>query len=285
MFFFVFAHKKSCFCVLILFINVMKPSSVAAVAALAVASAAQGALALQPTKVHAATCASTPTEWSIDAPATADPSTPRLDVNLATPSYAGKASPTTPPTYTLTGSLGLPDHPLGVFAFESNGTACGEQTAYVKDGVLGQVVMKFPPCDGGWTPGNAVNATVHVDVWTVLPVIPPLLSTGFEFDLHLNDAQERGGGGAGDGAGAEQLCLKLDLAQPPETGSQKSQDVCLMDDPAKSNPSAYVPGLDLPRALTRCRCHCHCWGAARSLARSLIVIVVIARSLACLLRK
>ena len=220
----------------------MKPSCVAAVTAVALASAAQSALALQPTKVQATTCASTPTEWSIDAPATADPSTPRLDVNFATPSYAGKSS--SPPTYALTGSLGLPDHPLGVFGFESNGTACGEQTAYVKDGVLGQVVLKFPPCDSGWTPGNAVNATVHVDVWTVLPVIPPLLSTGFEFDLHLMDAQDN------NATGTEQLCLKLDLAQPPETGSQKSQDVCLMDDPAKSNPSASVI---LPLVLSRFR--------------------------------
>jgi hypothetical protein len=86
------------------------------------------------------------------------------------------------------------------------------QVAYVLNGVLGQVLLDFPECP--WPASSAVDVSAHIDVWTVLPVIPPLLASGFEFTLHVTD----------DNAGAkEQLCLKLDLAQPPETGSMKDQ--------------------------------------------------------------
>ena len=207
----------------------LKTAAFAAAAALC----ATGSHALEPTKIKAELCEATgTTSWQVSAPSTTDPSPPRLDVDLSTDDYAGNL---TAPHWQVSGSLGIPDHPLGVFAFEGNGTACGEQTTYVKDGVLGQVVVTFPPCpwqasaDGATAP---VNVTVHVDVWTVLPAIPPLLSTGFELDLSVGD-------GAADGD--QELCLKVDLAQPPATGAEKSQDVCNMNDPEKSTIPPYPP--------------------------------------------
>jgi hypothetical protein len=101
------------------------PAATAAVAALLLA--AGGANALDPTKVQAALCdgATPPTKWTVTAPQTTTPSTPRFDVGLSTSSFAGADQQ----HFELHGSLGMPDHPLGVFRFEANGTACGQQAS------------------------------------------------------------------------------------------------------------------------------------------------------------
>lgn len=214
------------------------PSAATGVAALAAAVAAllpSPASALLPTVVTAASCSSSfspPTVWKIDAPSTTAPNTVRFDTVVSTASFNGTTTGDGV-TFAVEGSLGIPDHPLGVFKFEANGSACGTQTAYVMDGVLGQLLLHFPPCP--WTAGAPVNFTVHTDVWTVLPILPPLLASGLEFELHLNTPA------ASSSDVEEQLCLKLDLAQPPQEGAVKSQDVCTMDDPSKSSPTPYPP--------------------------------------------
>jgi len=105
--------------------------------------------------------------------------------------------------------------------------------------VLGQVVVDFPACPWKISNQDAVNFTMHVDIWTVLPILPPLLASGFDVQLSLSSLAALSS--SKNTALQQQLCMDVSLAQPPESGALKSQDVCLMDDPRKAEPSAYPP--------------------------------------------
>eukprot|EP01065_Artemidia_motanka_P026093 TRINITY_DN30_c0_g1_i2.p1 TRINITY_DN30_c0_g1~~TRINITY_DN30_c0_g1_i2.p1 ORF type:complete len:648 (+),score=231.09 TRINITY_DN30_c0_g1_i2:607-2550(+) len=149
-------------------------------------------------------------DWKLDYPSRIDPSPPMVNISVSSSSFKF----TDNLTFTMDGSVGLPNHPLGVFKLKAGGQACGEQSGYVEAGILGRVTVYFPPCP--W-PANGANFIISVNVWTVLPVIPPLISTGFGAKVQL----------VADGKPA--MCLKIDLAQPPWSGAEKSQDKCQTD--------------------------------------------------------
>jgi acid ceramidase len=122
-------------------------------------------------------------------PKTVYPVTPRFDFSFTgLTDQVAKA-----PKFNATGSLGLPNHPLGIFGFKTSGSACGEQKLYLEDGVLAVITVDFPPCP--WPKSLKIGG--HVDVWTTIPavpVVPPFgVSTGFTFELHVqedNDATQ-----------------------------------------------------------------------------------------------
>eukprot|EP01065_Artemidia_motanka_P026095 TRINITY_DN30_c0_g2_i1.p1 TRINITY_DN30_c0_g2~~TRINITY_DN30_c0_g2_i1.p1 ORF type:complete len:578 (+),score=220.66 TRINITY_DN30_c0_g2_i1:74-1735(+) len=195
--------------------------------AAAVAAFLAGATALEPTKVKVAQTCSSASTWSVNYPATVNPDTPRLNVTVSTASLAAAGAL----TFKSHGSLGLPNHPLGVFKFSADGPACGVQTAYVKDGVLGKLTMRFPAC--GKAVNGAMTFEIGVDIWTVLPDVPSVVGTGYQADFSLL---------AGD---KEVLCLKLDMSQPAKTGAEKSQDKCQMAE-TEIPPYPPLPAFDIP---------------------------------------
>ena len=99
------------------------------------------------------------------------------------------------------------------FKIDASGKATpGAHSVDVYGGVLGRAWLTYP----NWA-AKAASTTIsgHIDIWTVLPAIPPILSTAFEFKWTLKDS-----------TGAEVLCLQVDVAQPPTSGADKSQDKC-----------------------------------------------------------
>ena len=100
----------------------------------------------------------------------------------------------------ITGSLGLPNHPLGIFHINDTVTACGEQTAYIYKGLLGKIDWQFPPCPWQGDAGS-FEIKAHVDVYTVIPAFPPLISTGFTVNLEMLNKP----------GGDELMCAKLQL--------------------------------------------------------------------------
>lgn len=168
---------------------------------LALVAVASVASALAPAQVRVRQTCKGAATWRITAPTTTAANTPRFDV-AAVSSSAVAASAS---TFEAHGSLGLPNHPLGLFKFNASGPAVGNQTVDVMDGVLGKATFAFSP--------GAVEA--HIDVWTVIPDVPPLLSTGFAFDLTVWGT-----------ATTPLLCYRIELSQPPTSGADKTQDVC-----------------------------------------------------------
>jgi hypothetical protein len=180
---------------------------------------AASASALAPAIVSVKQCGGV--SWAIKAPSTTPPNTPSFDFSVTASTPATNAS-----GWEMSGSLGLPNHPLGVFKFDASGTACAKPSAYILNGVLGRVNISFPSTCQSAT-SSISSIAFHVDVWTVIPSIPPLVSTGFEFTFKLTDP-----------ANAELLCLKVDLSQPPTSGAEKSQDGCLT---ASTDIAPYPP--------------------------------------------
>jgi len=197
-------------------------------------------LSLEPTSItFSQTCGG---NWKLAAPATTKPNTPRFDFSMSSESLL-PSSQLYPMVWHIHGSLGLPFHPLGLFKINASGPACGEQTALIMDGVLGQVLLSFPQCPWAATsPGLSVNA--HVDVWTVLPAIPPVVSTGFQLNMSLLPS----------GGGEPLLCTQMDIVQPPQSGADPEQDTCGLDNtdkvPFPPGPEAQIPtvtvDLDAP---------------------------------------
>jgi acid ceramidase len=175
------------------------------------------AAALSPTQVKPKDCCTGDgclSGLSLNFPDTVYPVTPRFDFNL-TASLPESTSMT--PTFSGNGSLGLPDHPLGIFKFETDGPACGEQKLYLEDGILAVITMDFPECP--WTGDVTVNG--RVDVWTTIPASASGLSTGFTMEVHVSpDAAE---------TPSDLLCLRLGLNQMGDEGADPEQDVCELD--------------------------------------------------------
>lgn len=175
------------------------------------------AVALSPTQVKPKDCCTGDgclSGVSFNFPDTVYPVTPRFDFNLTT-SLPDSTSLT--PTFTGNGSLGLPDHPLGIFKFQTDGPACGEQKLYLEDGILAVITLGFPECP--WT--GDVNVQGHVDVWTTIPASANGLSTGFTMEVHMSsDAAE---------VPSDLLCLRLGLNQIGDEGADPAQDVCDLD--------------------------------------------------------
>jgi hypothetical protein len=156
--------------------------------AVVLAATATGGAALAPAKVRVSQTCKGEARWRITAPKTTAANTPRFDVTaIATtkaPVVAASAL-----TFEAHGSLGLPNHPLGLFKFNASGPAVGNQTVDIMDGVLGVATFAFPPPSSssssssqggaGWLSAGPVTIRAHIDVWTVIPDVPPLLSTGF----------------------------------------------------------------------------------------------------------
>lgn len=114
-------------------------------------------------------------------------------------------------------SLGLPKHPLGIFGAEGKGSACGTQRLLLESGILGVVTLDFPACP--WPAEVLVPG--RVDIWTPLPAVPVLPHIGLPVSFH---SQVRVHDSAGD-----LLAVRIELAQHPGTGADKSQDTCAMD--------------------------------------------------------
>jgi acid ceramidase len=116
----------------------------------------------------------------IEFPKTVYPVTPRFDFNITGVADHSASAP----KFVATGSLGLPNHPLGIFGFNTSGSACGQQKLYLEDGVLAVVTVNFPACP--WP--KSVTISGHVDVWTTIPAVPlkpPFgVATGFTLELH-----------------------------------------------------------------------------------------------------
>ena len=68
-------------------------------------------LGLEPAKVSVTQCSKTDATWSITAPKTAPFNTPRFNFSATSSDFAAPAGDL---TWTATGSLGLPHHPLGI---------------------------------------------------------------------------------------------------------------------------------------------------------------------------
>lgn len=175
---------------------------------------ARPAVALAPARIAVSMC-DAQQHFSVYAPSTTDPSPPAFAFTAAaTPSFV---PPATQLRWSVSGSLGVPRHPLGVFSFNASGVACGDQAVPIYDGVFGMVNLSFPSCP--WRSGN-LSIDGRVGLFTPLPVLPPLLSAGLtlEWSLHTHDAH--------DGGEAELLCARMDLWQPAATGAERDQDRC-----------------------------------------------------------
>ena len=111
----------------------------AAIAAATAAALVGNADALLPAKVNASLCdaAAPATSWTVHAPSSTAPSTPRFDLTLSSEAFAGASQQ----HFELHGSLGIPNHPLGVFAFDANGSACGPQAS---------ISPRAPPASMRW---------------------------------------------------------------------------------------------------------------------------------------
>lgn len=168
-------------------------------------------VALDPTRVRVRAfredCATPTSDWSLEGvPDSVDPDTPELTFRIASSTSVNVT------TYGVKGSLGLANHPLGIFEFHDAGTARAAKKSYVYDGILGDVTLQFPE---SYAPDTTTFAfDVGVRVFTVIPSIPPFLSTGFSMELTLPGAE---------------LCAKISLSQPASSGSEKGQDICLTD--------------------------------------------------------
>lgn len=152
-------------------------------------------------------------------PKTVYPVTPRFDFDIS----GSLDKVPVNPVFDARGSLGLPNHPLGIFGFNTTGPACGKQTLQLMDGVLATITVDFPECP--WSAD--VDISGHVDVWTTLPAIeifgPIGLSTGFTLFMQVSDATNS------STAGPEHLNLRVDLAQPAGKGADPKQDNCTLD--------------------------------------------------------
>jgi hypothetical protein len=83
---------------------------------------ATSASGLDPTIVSVKQCGGA--SWAIQSPSTTTPNTPSFDFAVTASTPAANAS-----GWEMSGSLGLPNHPLGVFKFDEKGTACGARRA------------------------------------------------------------------------------------------------------------------------------------------------------------
>lgn len=200
---------------------------------------ATGAAALNPTKVlMKTTCGGG--GWALDFPATTPPTNngqngPVFNFTISTAALSANVSGASP-SFTAQGSLGLANHPLGLFKFDQNGDACGRKRVYIYDGILGVVDVDFPACP--WAAG-AATIHAHVQVWTVIPaqeVVGPVgVGTGFEIHLGL---------AAG---GSDVVCAQLNLNQPADgahAGAEKDQDVCNMENAQPWKQPYPVPATD-----------------------------------------
>jgi hypothetical protein len=174
------------------------------------------ALGLEPTKIKLTSCGGSET-WQLTAPATTKPNPPSLNMSMTSPTKVSNMY-----AYGASGSLGIYGHPLGVFPINASGPACGDQTFHIYDGILGQVHLSVPPCDKNGL-GSGTEISAHVDVWTVLPAIPPLVSTSFEIDIKVYAPAPS------PPAPHLLLCAKLELMQPPKSGADPTQDTCQTD--------------------------------------------------------
>eukprot|EP00756_Hemistasia_phaeocysticola_P015239 Hpha_TRINITY_DN15393_c2_g2::TRINITY_DN15393_c2_g2_i1::g.87360::m.87360/K12348/ASAH1; acid ceramidase len=159
--------------------------------------------------------------WTITAPNSIDPEPPLLKVGVAA---ADALISKEPLTYEAHGSLGLWNHPLGVFKFNASGAAAGEQTVYVMDGVLGQGRFAFPAAGASFQ-----NFSLEIDVWTVLPA-EDLVSTGYTFDVTLKQGN------------TDALCFKVSMWQPSSPADPK-QDTC--ETATTPGIPSYPPPADL----------------------------------------
>jgi acid ceramidase len=126
--------------------------------------------------------------------------------------------------YSTSGSLGLANHPLGVFRFNvTNQPATGDAVVEIYDGVLGKMELDFTSEES-----SGYSFRTHVDVWTVIPE-----GADFFFDVVIADAAAPSNA---------LLCMRIELSQPKDNGAQKSQDVCEI-----SMPSApVIPVQEIP---------------------------------------
>jgi acid ceramidase len=162
---------------------------------------------LEPTQVNVVFCSEFG-DWTVDFPRTVKPDTVHLDFSVSSPSFSGAGRNL---SFAAHGSLGLPNHPLGIFRSTTEGVARGDHPYYIYDGVLGVANISFPAT---WSDaGAAIKA--HVDVWTVIPSIPPAVSTGFTFEMTLQEE------------GNTLLCVRVELSQPKTSSADKDQDKCL----------------------------------------------------------
>lgn len=202
--------------------------------------------ALDPTLVRIeafeSDCETSTSDWILsNVPETVDPETPTFTFGVSkksaeTMSFENNENNNNR-TFDIRGSLGLKNHPLGIFKFEASGLARDEQKAYVYDGILGDITLNFPASSSIDDIAPVFAFDVNVRVFTVIPSIPPLVSTGFQVILTVSD----------------DLCAKISLSQPASSGAEKGQDVCLTD----STPDlpSYPPASELvngrPSAIPR----------------------------------
>ena len=207
-----------------------------------VLAAAMGGSALAPAKVRVSQTCKGEVSWRITAPKTTPADTPRFDVKAVSTGVVPTAVASPTLTFEAHGSLGLPNHPLGLFKFNASGPAVGNETVYIMDGVLGVATFAFPS-DADRISAWPITIGAHIDVWTIIPDVPPLLSTGFAFDLTVRSS----------GSATPLLCYRIELSQPPTSGADKAQDSCELDGPvAPPMPTQPIPSvivdLDAPAA-------------------------------------
>ena len=186
------------------------------------------ATALDPAKIKISVSGNENVEWNLlNAPTSCSANTPRFEFGVASENVIEEKL-----TFEAEGSLGLKDHPLGIFKFHDSGDAEeGSKVMYILDGVLGQIKLTF-----SHTESSVFKMNARVDVWTVIPSLPPLISTGFQVNIRLKTVN-----------GDTVMNLVVSISQPATSGAEKSQDVCQTD---VTNFPAYPPtsnDLEIPR--------------------------------------
>ena len=172
--------------------------------------------ALSPTVVdvgYSPICTSSLNDWVFDAPKTTTADTPNVSISVNSPTMKGLRR-----YFNATGSLGLANHPLGVFKInETNLRAQGKVVVEVYDGVLGQLAFDFnthQTIDAGFA------FDLQIDVWTVIPE-----GAAFFFDIVLWNHD------SGSAPSDALLCMRIELSQPNDSGAVKADDVCEMEGP------------------------------------------------------
>ena len=113
----------------------------------------------------------------------------------------------------------------------SRGDETGARRRY--DGVLGRVNLTFPGCPWPET-GKSTTIQGTVTVYTPIPAVPPIVSTGFRLGLELLDKK-----------GDQLMCVDFDVVQPPTSGADPKQDRCGLND-TPDLPS-HLCRADMPR--------------------------------------
>jgi len=194
-----------------------------AVLALHVLLPSLSVVALSPTVVHVGyspICTSSLNDWVFDAPKTTTADTPNVSLSVNSPTMKGLRR-----YFNATGSLGLANHPLGVFKVnETNLRAEGKVVVELYDGVLGQLAFDFAAIEAGFA------FDVQIDVWTVIPE-----GAAFFFDIVLWNHD------SGSAPSDALLCMRIELSQPNDSGAIKADDVCEIKGPQA--PVIEVPAI------------------------------------------